>query len=67
MENHLKRSENVGVASVHLEHFMLSPEDNALSILSSAENACENVDESSSHCLRHKKSEAKKWRGWTLG
>ena len=41
MESDLKKSDQFHVATNELEHFLLSPEDNAISVLSFVENACE--------------------------
>ena len=41
MACYLKKSEKLQVGICELEHFLLSPGDEALSILSFAENACD--------------------------
>ena len=41
MENNLGRSETFQVGITELEHFLLSPGDDAISIFSFAENACD--------------------------
>ena len=41
MESYLIKSEQFHVGINELDHFLLSPEDGAISILSFAENACQ--------------------------